>query len=336
MVMPRITVGPPGPATAADNEAADAWVRPSAAPAPPAALLAEADGLAGNGRQRGRPAVQHRRRRRTFPPLSGLLGLTVAAMLVMAATVGPLVAPAAPAAQDLAGRLAPPLWAGGGWDHPLGTDGLGRDLLARVIAGARVSLLVGVAATLVSGLIGAALGLVAGALGGWVDRVVTWAADVQLALPFVVVAVAVAATLGPSLPNVVLVLAITGWVGYARIVRLQARALRSAPFVEAARALGAGPGRLLLRHLLPNLLGSVAVVASQQVAAMVLYEAALSYLGLGVPTETITWGSMIADGQETLATAWWVSIVPGAALALTVLGGNLLGDWATDALARRG
>jgi peptide/nickel transport system permease protein len=336
MVTPRITVRPPRPSTAADDEVADASGRPPAAGSPSVASLAGADGLVGSGRQRGQPAAQHRRRRRIFPPVGGLLGLAIAAVLVVAATVGPLLLPTAPATQDLAGRLAPPVWGGGGWDHPLGTDGLGRDLLARVIAVARVSLLVGVAATLVAGVFGVALGLVAGSLGGWVDRAVTWAADVQLALPFVVVAVAVAATLGPSLRNVVLVLAVTGWVGYARIVRLQARTLRSAPFVEAARALGAGRGRLLLRHLLPNLLGPVAVVASQQVAAMVLYEAALSYLGLGVPSETVTWGRMVADGQETLATAWWVSAVPGAALALAVLGGNLLGDWAADALARRG
>ena len=279
-------------------------------------------------------SVGHRRRLR--PPLGGLVGLALVAILAVAALVGPALVPADPAAQDLTGRLAPPVWAGGDWGRPLGTDHLGRDLLARMVVGARVSLLVGVAATLVAGALGVALGLLAGSTRGWVDRLVTWAADVQLALPFVVVAIAVATTLAPGVDTVVLTLAVTGWVGYARIVRLQARALRAAPFVEAARSVGVGPVRLALRHMLPNLLGPVAVVASQQVAAMVLYEAALSYLGLGVPAGTITWGGMIADGQETLATAWWVSAVPGAALALAVLGGNLLGDWAANVVEGRG
>jgi peptide/nickel transport system permease protein len=272
------------------------------------------------------PRVSAERRRRRRPSLGGAVGLAVLVLLVAVALLGPLLPLADPDRQDLLGRLAPPLGFGGDPAHPLGTDGLGRDLLARLVAGARVSLLVGVTATLVAGMIGVGFGLVAGALGGVVDRLVTWVVDVVLAVPFVVFAVAASAVLEPGLGTVILVLAATGWVGYARVVRLQARALRAAPYVEAARALGAGRGRVLLRHLLPNLLAPVIVLASQQVAAMVLYEAALSYLGLGVPGDTVTWGGMVAAGRETLADAWWVSTVPGIALAVTVLGLTLLGD----------
>jgi peptide/nickel transport system permease protein len=259
----------------------------------------------------------------------------LAVLLVLVALAGPLLLGALdldPTDQDLLGRLAPPVWAGGDWEHPLGTNALGEDLLARIVAGARISLLIGAVATLVAGAVGSLLGAVAGYAGGPVDRVVTFLADVQLALPFVVVAIAVTAALGNSLRNVVFVLAITGWVGYARIVRVQTLALREAPFVEAARVAGAGPGRILVRHLLPNLATPIVVVASQQVAAMILFEAALSYLGLGLPADTITWGGLVAEGSEQLLTLPWVSALPGAAIVLAVLGFNLLGDWLRDAL----
>jgi peptide/nickel transport system permease protein len=192
--------------------------------------------------------------------------------------------------------------------------------------------LIGVSATILAGTIGTVLGAFAGSTGGWLDRIVTYLTDVQLAVPFVVVAVAVTAALGQSLRNVIVVLVLTGWVGYARIVRLQTLSLRESAFVDAARVSGAGPVRILLRHLLPNLTGPVMVVASQQVAALILYEAALSYLGLGVPGDTITWGGMVAAGRDQLLTDPWVATVPGAAIALSVLGFNLLGDWLQDVL----
>lgn len=280
-----------------------------------------------------RPGGAHRRRGRRRLTPGGVLGLTIVAILALAAVAGPLVLQLLsldPAEQDLQGRLRAPVWSGGRWEHPLGTSALGEDLLARVVAGARVSLLVGVLATLLAGGVGTLLGAIAGVTGGWAERVVTYLTDVQLAAPFVVVAIAVTAALGHSLRNVIVVLVLTGWVGYARIVRLQTLALREAPFVEAARVVGVGPSRLLLRHLLPNLAGPIIVVASQQVAALILYEAALSYLGLGVPSDTITWGGMVADGRDQLLTAPWVSTVPGVAIALAVLGFNLLGDWFHD------
>ncbi len=265
-------------------------------------------------------------------PVGGLVGLAIVGTLVAVALAGPLLVGAEPTRQDLAGRLAPPIGLGGDWAHPLGTDALGRDLLARVVAAARASLLVGALATLAAGAIGVTLGLVAGFGGGVVDRVVTWVVDVQMAVPFVVVAIAVTATLGNGLGPVLLTLALTGWVGYVRVVRLQARALRRAPWVEAARALGVGPGRLLGRHVLPNLLGPVVLLASQQAAAMILYEAALSYLGLGIGGEAVTWGGMVADGREYLTTVWWISTWPGLVIAATVMSINVLGDWLRDVL----
>jgi peptide/nickel transport system permease protein len=252
--------------------------------------------------------------------------------LIAVAVVGPAIVGTDPGRQQLTARLQPPVLWGGGWDHPFGTDALGRDLLARVVAGARISLIVGVVATLIAGALGVALGLIAGYAGRLIDRCISFVVDVQMAVPFVVIAIGVVAVLGNTLVNVIAVLALTGWVGYTRIVRLEVMALRRAPFTEAARAIGASPARILLRHLLPNVAGSIIVIGSQQVAAMILYEAALSYLGLGVPSGYITWGRMVADGQTTLMNAWWVSTIPGVAIALTILGLNLLGDWLRDVL----
>ena len=282
--------------------------------------------------RRGAHRAPPPRRRSVRPTPGGVAGATLIALLLIAALSGPWLVTADPADQSLRDRLQAPVFAGGRWAHPLGTDHLGRDLLARVVAGARTSLVIGIVATTIAGVAGVTLGLIGGYAGGRVDRFVTFLSDVQLALPFVVVGSGVVAVLGNSLRNVILVLAITGWVGYARVIRIQAMALRSAPFVDAARAMGASRARILMRHVLPNTTGSIVVLAGQQIAAMVLFEAALSYLGLGVPGETITWGGMVAEGQETLLTAWWVAAVPGTAIALTILGLNLFGDWLRGAL----
>jgi len=265
----------------------------------------------------------------------GRVGAAILAFLILTALLGPLLVDADPDRQSLRDRLLPPIAFGGGWAHSFGTDQLGRDLLARLVNGARTSLAIGIVATLIAGVIGVSLGLVAGYLGGPADRIVTFLADAQLAMPFVIVAIGVVAVLGNSTRNVVLVLAITGWVAYTRVVRLQAAALRSAPFVEVARALGATRWRVMGRHILPNVAGPVIVIASQQIAAMILYEAALSYLGLGVSSGTITWGGMLADGRETLLTAWWISAIPGIAIAIAILGTNLFGDWLQNVIARR-
>jgi peptide/nickel transport system permease protein len=278
---------------------------------------------------------RQRLRSRRPIPIGGFFGVLVTGLVVLLAIAGQWLVAVDPASQDLTARLAPPVGFGGTWAHPLGTDGLGRDLLARLVAGARLSLLIGVVATLAAGTIGVSLGLLAGFGGGVLDRVVTWFADVQMALPFVIVAVAITVVLGNGVSNVVLALALTGWVGYARVIRLQSRSLRRSAWVDAARSLGASPLRIALRHLLPNLVPTIVILATQQVSGMILYEAALSYLGLGAGGDVITWGGMVATGQEVMLKAWWVSVLPGIALAVTVLGLNASGDWLSGPVQRR-
>jgi peptide/nickel transport system permease protein len=272
------------------------------------------------------------RRSVAWPPASAVIGMSILVMLIAMALLGPSLWRLDPDAQDLVNRLAPPWGLGGTSAHPLGTDGLGRDTLARLIAGARVSLPVSVAATVASGAIGITLGILAGYGGGWVDRVVTWLSDVQLAIPFVVFAIAVTAVAGNSVGNVLLTLIVTGWVAYARVVRLQARSLRAAEWAQAAKAVGATPARVVVRHLLPNLMAPAAVLATQQAGAMILYESSLSFLGLGIGGSTVTWGGMAALGREAIFKAPWVAAIPGLAIALAILGFNLTGDW----LATRG
>ena len=276
--------------------------------------------------------LQPQRRPSLHLTKSGVVAHVIVATLILVASLGPAIVSTDPFKQSLRDRLVAPVFLGGSWAHPLGTDQLGRDILARIVEGARASLLIGVTATVLAGIAGISLGLAAGYLGGRTDKVVTFFADVQMALPFVVVAIGVVAVLGNSTRNVIAVLAVTGWVGYTRVVRLQASTLRHAMFIDAARVAGASRWRVMGRHIMPNVLGPVIVIASQQVAGMILYEAALSYLGLGVSSETITWGGMVADGRETLLSAWWVSTLPGVAIAVTILGMYLYGDWLQERL----
>ena len=272
------------------------------------------------------------RHAQAWPAASGLIGALLLALLAGLAALGPWLWPVDPETQDLLKRLAPPWGLGGTAAHPLGTDALGRDTLARIIAGARVSLPLAIVATIAAGAIGVTLGLLAGFRGGWVDRVVDWLADVQLAIPFVVFAIAVTAAFGASIANVMVTLIVTGWVAYARVLRLQARSLRAAPWMEAARAIGATPLRILLRHLLPNVAAPALVLATQQAGAMILYESSLGFLGLGVGGNTVTWGGMAALGRDAIFKAPWAAAIPGATIALAILGFNLTGDW----LATRG
>lgn len=273
---------------------------------------------------------------RAWPPPSALVGMTILILLAVGAIAGPWLWRVDPEVQDLMNRLAPPWGLGGTHQHPLGTDALGRDTLARLIAGARISLPLAIAATVAAGAVGIAFGVSAGYRGGWLDRVVTWLADVQLAVPFVVFAIAVTVTLGNSVGNVLATLIVTGWVGYARVLRLQARALRSSGWMDAARAMGATPGRLVFRHLAPNLLAPAAILATQQAGAMILYESSLSFLGLGVGGDVVTWGGMAALGREAIFVAPWLAAIPGAAIALAILGFNLTGDWLATRSRRTG
>jgi peptide/nickel transport system permease protein len=249
-----------------------------------------------------------------------------AGLVVLFALVGPWVVDTSPDEQNLADRLAKPVFLGGDWEHPFGTDQLGRDLWVRMAVGARLSLMIGLAVTVLAGTIGAALGLLAGVKGRRVNRVVGFAVDVQIAVPVVVLAIAASALFTPGVAVVVGVLAFSGWVSYQRVVRAQTKALLGSAFVEASRSMGASRSWIARKHLLPNAIGPVIVIASQQVAAVILFESALSYLGLGVPPETVTLGGMVAGGREAMLAAWWVPALPGAVIALIVLGLNLLGD----------
>jgi len=275
-------------------------------------------------------ASERRSRRRWRLPATAMLGLLILVVVILCAAGADVVSPYSPTAQSLRDRLQAP-----GAVHLLGTDNLGRDMLSRTMYGARVSLVVGVAAALLAGSIGVLLGLVAGYLGGWSDALLSRIADVQQAIPFLILAIAVAVIVGPSLTNVVLVLAVTAWVNYFRVVRAEVLSVRESPLVEAARLLGASGLRIMLRHVLPNVSASIIVIASLMVANMIIFEASLSFLGLGVPPPTPTWGRMVFDGVEYVDTAWWLSLFPGMAIVLTVLAINLVGDWLRDALDPR-
>jgi peptide/nickel transport system permease protein len=297
----------------------------------PGALARPARAAAGPAASTGRRAV--RRLRRDWP---AALGLAVVLATVALAALAPALAPADPLKNSLLDRLTPPMWAAGGSaSRPLGTDTLGRDVTSRLLYGARVSLVVGFSAVLIAGVLGVGLGLLAGFYRGRVDDVLMRLGDIQLAFPVLVLAVAVLAVLGASLLNVVLVLGVTGWITYARIVRGEVLSLRERDFIDAARALGAGDGYLIARHLLPNVLPPITVVATFSVARTIIAEASLSFLGLGIPAPEPSWGAMLDEGRNYITTGWWLALFPGLAILLLVLGINLVGDWLRDLLDPR-
>jgi peptide/nickel transport system permease protein len=253
------------------------------------------------------------------------VGAAIVFVAFLAAVAGPAVWPHDPAAQTLAERLEPP-----SPSHPLGLDELGRDILARLLSGARISLIVGLAVVSVSSLIGMALGSIAGYFGGFVDDAISRVVDVLMAFPGILLAIALVAVLGPSLTNVVLALCVIGWVGYARLVRGQALRARELEYVQAARALGAGAGRILVRHVLPTAFPAVIVQAMLGMAGAILAEASLSFLGLGVQPPTPSWGTMLDAGRSHLFDAPHLTLFPGLAIATLVLGFNFLGDGLRD------
>jgi len=285
--------------------------------APPAPAVAQA-------------VPERRARSRWRPSTAASIGLLVILLVTIGAIGAEAIAPYSPTAQSLRDRLAAPSVA-----HVFGTDNLWRDVLSRTIYGARVSLVVGVAAALLAGSLGVVLGLVAGYQGGWPDAVMSRVADVQQAIPFLILAIAVAVIVGPSLTNVVLVLAFTAWVSYFRVVRAEVLSVRESWLVDAARTLGASTPRIVVRHVLPNVSASVIVIASLMVANMIIFEASLSFLGLGVPPPTPTWGRMVFDGVQYVDSAWWLSLFPGLAIVVTVMAINLVGDWLWDRLDPR-
>ena len=258
----------------------------------------------------------------------GVVGLAFASLVVIVALAAPWLAPHDPIASDFAAGLKPPGTPG----HPLGTDQLGRDLLSRVLYGARIALFIGFCTVLLTALVGGLLGLLAGFVGGWPGTVIMRIADVQLSFPFILLALTINAIVGLGLRNIIISLSVAGWVVYARVVRGEVLSVKQRDFVQAAAALGTGRARILFRHVLPNVAPSIIVVASLQFSQFIVAEAAISFLGFGVQPPTPAWGSMLSESRDFLYVAWWLAAFPGAALALTALGINLVGDWLRDIL----
>jgi len=284
------------------------------------------------------PSVWRRASRSLLQARWPVLAIVILIVVAFLALFGPQIAPKDPNRQRLVARLQPPYTADsrGVVDFPMGTDALGRDVLSRLIYGARISLMVGIAAVGIGGTIGSLLGLIAGYFGGVVDDVIMRLADIQLAFPFILLAIMVLTVLGPGISNLVLVLGIGQWVTYARLARGQTVSQREKEYIEAARCIGARHREIMLQGILPNILAPLIVIASFNVASAILAEASLSFLGLGVPPTVPTWGGMLAESRDNLLSgSWWLAVFPGVAIMLTVLALNILGDWLRDFLDPR-
>ena len=260
--------------------------------------------------------------------VTNLVGASIVAGLVVVATVGPELTPYSPVEQQLENRLASPSRA-----HPLGTDQLGRDVLTRIVYGARISLGLAVLVTAIRLSLGVAVGLVAGYVGGWLDSALMRTVDVQLAFPGIVLALVIAGMLGPSLTNIMIALAVVGWASYARVVRSSVLSLKQQSFVDASRLAGRPSSAIAVRVLLPNVLAPVIVLATLNIGTVIIGIAGLSFIGLGAQPPTAEWGRMISEGRPFIQSAWWVVTTPGVVIMITVIGFNLLGDGLRDALA---
>jgi len=266
---------------------------------------------------------------RKLPIWSG--GILLAFLLT--AIGAPFVTSHDPIRQDLASTLLPPAWEEGGEsDHLLGTDSLGRDVLSRLVYGSRVSLSVGFFSVFIGLAFGTWLGLLAGFFGGWLETLIMRIADMQLAMPFMLMAIAAIGAFGPSMLSVVIVLALAVWPGYARMVRGEVLSVKQSEFIEAARVAGCRPVLLILRHILPNVLNTIVVMATLNFGMMIIFEGGLSFLGIGVQPPTPSWGGMLADGRAYVTVAWHLAVFPGLAIMLVVLGTNVFGDWLRDVL----
>ncbi len=261
---------------------------------------------------------------------TGLLGAVLLLLVVFLSLAAPYLPIGSPTAPSLVHRLAAPDLSAA--NLIMGTDQLGRDIFSRILYGGRITLLVCFATLIVGGLFGVSVGLIAGYFGGWVDRVLMRILDMQLSIPTMLFALLVVAALGPDLVNLVLVMALATWTQYARVVRGQVLSIRELDFIRSARSIGAGHIRIMLRHILPNATGTIIVIATLELARLILMEASLSFLGLGVPPPYPSWGRMLAEGRPYMIDAWWITAMPGLAIVFTVLGVNLLGDWLRDRL----
>jgi peptide/nickel transport system permease protein len=270
-----------------------------------------------------------------FLQLNFLIPAVVLSLLVIMAIFAPLLSPYDPLQTSLSARLQPPAFAGGTPAHLLGTDKLGRDVLSRIIYGARVSLSVSLLVILITATIGTILGIVGGYLGGVSDGFLMRFTDVSLAFPGILIALLLAVTMGPSFTTVVLAICLLGWAPYSRLIRGEVLKLRNADFVLQARIIGCSPLRIMATHIFPNVINPLLILATLSVGLIILIESALSYLGAGIPPPTPTWGSMVSDGRGLIDTAWWISFFPGLAIGAVVLSANYLGDWLRDRLDPR-
>jgi peptide/nickel transport system permease protein len=313
----------------------------SPTPAMPGGAVPKTPILALNTPELARPRVSEwqRARRSLWRARWPLVAILILVFMAFLALFGPQVAPRDPNRQALIQRLKPPLSVDqrtGQMLYPLGTDALGRDVLSRLIYGARISLTVGFVAVMIGGTLGTLLGVVAGYFGKTIDDIIMRLADIQLAFPFILLTIMVLVVLGPGFLNLVLVLGVAQWVTYARIARGQVIAQREREYVEAARAIGASNWRIMFRSILPNIIAPLIVVASFNVASVILSEASLSFLGLGVPITIPTWGGMLAESRDSLlGGTWWLAVLPGVCIMLTVISLNILGDWLRDFLDPR-
>jgi peptide/nickel transport system permease protein len=275
-------------------------------------------------------AVDAPRRDRRWPPS---IPLAVVSILIVCALGAPVLAPRSPVEGSLGERLIPPMGLEG-WkaEHPLGTDRHGRDVLSRLVYGARISLSVSVVGILLTGTLGSLIGLIAGFYGGWTEAVLMRLVDVSLSLPGILIAVLLSVAFEPSFTNVIIVVIFLLWPSYARLTRGETLGLKQQDFVALARTAGCSNGTIMFRHIVPNLIPSILVLATLHVGYVIVLEAALSFLGVGIPPPTPSWGVMVADGRGLIERAWWVSILPGIAILVTVLSLNMLGDWVRDRL----
>jgi len=278
----------------------------------------------------GETAVAAPRRERRWPPR---VPLVIVGALVVCALFAPWLAPHSPLEGSLGERLKPPIGMENALrEHPLGTDRHGRDTLSRLIYGARISLSVSVAGIVLTGTLGGFIGLLAGFVGGWVDTLLMRLVDISLSLPGILIAVLLSVVFEPSFKNVIIVVVFLLWPSYARLVRGETLGIKHQEFVALARIAGCSPLTIMLRHIVPNLVPSILVLATLHVGYVIVLEAALSFLGVGIPPPTPSWGVMVADGRGLIEQAWWVSILPGVAILVTVLSLNILGDWVRDRL----
>ena len=258
--------------------------------------------------------------------------LVLVGLLLLPALTADWLAPHDPIRGSIPDRLKPPVFFGGSWEFPLGTDRLGRDILSRIMHGAKVSLSISIAGILAGGVLGTALGLIAGYYRGLADAVIMRLVDISMALPSILLALVLAVTAGPSFQTIIIVVTFVLWALYARQVRGEVLSIRERDFVARARVTGASDLRIILRHILPNTANTIVVLATLQVGSVILLEAGLSFLGVGIPRPTPAWGLMVADGRQLIVSAWWIAFFPGLAITLTVFALNLLGDWMRDRL----